>query len=64
MRRGVPVPPAAALARLTELTLGTDGIERAMFLRLEQLVRAIDVVTVSYEDSFAAVDALAEKVQA
>ena len=60
----VTVPPAEALARLTELTLGTDGIERAMFLRLEQLVRAIDVVTVSYEDSFAAVDALAEKVQA
>ena len=56
------VRPAEALGRLTELTLGTDGVERAMFQRLDQLVRAIDVVTVSYEDSFAAVDALAERV--
>ena len=35
-----------------------------MFLRLAQLVRAIEVVTISYDDSFAAVDALAERVSA
>ena len=58
----VTIRPAEALVRLTELTLGTDGVERAMFLRLEQLVRAIEVVTISYDDSFAAVDALAERV--
>ena len=58
----VTVRPAEALVRLTELTLGTEGVERAMFLRLDQLVRSIEVVTVSYEDSFAAVDALAERV--
>lgn len=59
----VTIRPAEALVRLTELTLGTDGVERLMFLRLGQLVRTIEVVTVSYEDSFAAVDVLAERVR-
>ena len=58
-----PVHPAEALVRLTALTLGTDGVERSMFRRLDQLVREIHVVTVSYEDSCAAVDALAEMVR-
>ena len=50
------------MSRLTDLTLGTGGIERAMFRRLDQLVRKVPVVTVSYDDSFAAVNALAELV--
>lgn len=66
-RRSGPVKvtqlhPAEALSRLTDLTLGTGGIERAMFRRLDQLVRKVPVVTVSYDDSFAAVNALAELV--
>ncbi len=59
----VPVSPADALVRLTNLSLGTDGVERPMFRRLDRLVREVPVVTVCYEDSFAAVDALAEMVR-
>lgn len=57
------VRPADALAQLTSLSLGTDGVERSMFRRLDSLVRDIHIVTVGYADSFAAVDALAEMVR-
>ncbi len=57
------VGPADALVQLTLLSLGTDGVERAMFRRLDRLVREVRVVTVGYEESFAAVDALSELVR-
>ena len=57
-----PVSPADALVELTNLSLGTDGFERTMFRRLDRLVRDVRVVDVGYEDSFAAIDALADVV--
>jgi hypothetical protein len=59
----VPVDAAEALVRLTTLSLGTDGVERPMFRRLDQLVRDVSIVTVGYEDSFSAIDALADVVR-
>lgn len=52
--------PADALIDLTNLSLGTDGFERDMFCRLDHLVRNVTCVTVAYENSFDAVEALAE----
>ncbi len=57
------VSAADALVRLTSLSLGTDGLERSMFRRLDRLVREVEVVIVSFEDSSAAVDVLAEFVR-
>ncbi len=48
--------------RLTMRSLGADSVERLMFRRLDRLVRDVQLVTVSYEDSSAAVEALAELV--
>lgn len=57
------VSASDALVRLTSLSLGTDGLERSMFRRLDRLVREVEVVTVSFDDSLAAVDALASFVR-
>lgn len=53
------VSAADALVRLTSLSLGTEGLERSMFRGLDRLVREIEIITVSFEDSSAAIDALA-----
>jgi hypothetical protein len=66
-RRGGPVElcevrPADALVRLVGLSLGAAGRERVMFRRFERLAREIKVVTLRYDDVFAAVDAMAAAV--
>ena len=54
----VDVAPADALVRLAGLSLGTEGVERVMFRRLDQLVRDVRAVTIGYENSYAAIEAL------
>lgn len=58
------LPPAAALELLVQHTLGSEGRERVMFRRTEQLVRALPVVRLQYKDVFDAVDAVTEFVRA
>jgi hypothetical protein len=55
--------PATALELLVQHTLGSEGRERVMFRRSEQLVRALPVVRLQYEDVFEAIDAVAEFVR-
>jgi hypothetical protein len=53
-----PVRPAEALVRLSGLTIGAEGRERDMFHRLDELVRAVPVVRLAFEDVWSAVDAV------
>lgn len=53
-----PVRPAEALVRLAGLTIGAEGRERDMFHRLDELVRAVPVVRLAFQDLWAAVDAV------
>lgn len=57
------IRPSHALAKLTELSLAADGIEREAFRRLDRLVRAVPMVTIAHDDSTSAVDALASHVR-
>lgn len=50
------VRPAEALVRLAGLTIGAEGRETEMFHRLDELVRAVPVVRLAFEDVWAAVD--------
>jgi hypothetical protein len=53
--RIVPMTPGQALFRLANQTLGATGLERAMFQRLDWLVRRLPVYELHYADLDAAV---------
>ncbi len=57
-----PLAPADALVALTTASLGEASDQRTLFRRLDRLVRNVELVTIGFDDSFAAVDALVEAV--